>query len=61
MTKGDNNDIDDVPLYPAGKVSVSREETLGFVRGYVPLVGWAVIAFQQTLSIKGLAAILNAG
>ena len=44
LTKGDNNELDDVALYPAGRESVLREEVKGVVRGYLPYLGWAVIA-----------------
>ena len=41
LTKGDNNDVDDRGLYPPGKSYVEREEVVGAVRGYVPVLGWA--------------------
>jgi len=43
LTKGDNNEVDDVSLYPPGRVSVLRNEIRGVVRGSVPFLGWAVI------------------
>ncbi|KAF3398988.1 Signal peptidase complex catalytic subunit sec11 [Talaromyces pinophilus] len=54
VTKGDNNEIMDVPLYPPGREYVLREEIVGFVRGYVPLLGWVVIALQEFVWIKYL-------
>lgn len=45
----------DVPLYPPGKEFVSRDEVVGLVRGYVPLLGWMVIALQESIWIKYLA------
>lgn len=39
LTKGDNNELDDVALYPPGRQYIYREEIVGFVRGYVPKLG----------------------
>lgn len=47
LTKGDNNDLDDGPLYPGDKAYVYRDEVLGFVRFYVPFVGWPIILAQS--------------
>lgn len=49
MTKGDNNEFDDVALYPNGRTLVSRSEAVGFVRGYVPKLGWFVICIKDNL------------
>ena len=49
LTKGDNNKNDDVALYPDGRTLVSRGEVVGFVRGYVPKLGWLVIGFQENI------------
>lgn len=49
LTKGDNNENDDVALYPNGRTLVSRSEVVGFVRGYVPKVGWFVIGVQDNV------------
>lgn len=49
LTKGDNNENDDVALYPNGRTLVSRSEVVGFVRGYVPKLGWFVIGIQDNL------------
>ncbi|KAH0335981.1 hypothetical protein KCU81_g8775, partial [Aureobasidium melanogenum] len=43
LTKGDNNEADDVALYPRGRFTVARNEVIGLVRGYVPLLGWIAI------------------
>ncbi|KAH0282523.1 hypothetical protein KCU62_g9667, partial [Aureobasidium sp. EXF-3399] len=44
LTKGDNNEVVDVPLYPPGRHTVTRSEVIGLVRGYVPWLGWIAIA-----------------
>lgn len=54
VTKGDNNEFDDIPLYPPGRAFVSRDEIVGLVRGYVPFLGWAVIALQEVIWVKYL-------
>jgi signal peptidase I len=43
---------DDVTLYPGDRTLVTREEVLGFVRGYVPFLGWIVIGFQESHWVK---------
>ena len=52
MTKGDNNVLDDVSLYPGERTMVSRGEVVGFVRGYIPFLGWAAIGVQEVLWVK---------
>jgi signal peptidase len=39
LTKGDNNIVDDVSLYPNGRKWVYREEVVGLVKGHIPTVG----------------------
>ncbi|KAH9232047.1 hypothetical protein K456DRAFT_1797713, partial [Colletotrichum gloeosporioides 23] len=39
MTKGDNNKVDDVALYPFGQTYVRQGQVVGLVRGYIPYVG----------------------
>ncbi|KAH8697146.1 hypothetical protein BGW36DRAFT_341050 [Talaromyces proteolyticus] len=46
LTKGENNVIDDVALYPGGRPFVYREEIVGVVRGYLPGVGWVALALK---------------
>lgn len=55
MTKGDNNQIEDTLLYPPGREFASRHEVIGLVRGYVPFLGWAVIALQEWAWVKFIA------
>ncbi|KAH9904424.1 putative signal peptidase complex catalytic subunit SEC11 [Xylariomycetidae sp. FL2044] len=52
LTKGDNNALNDVILYPGDRTMVLRSEVVGFVRGYIPLVGWLVIGFQEVYWVK---------
>lgn len=54
LTKGDNNEFDDVSLYPVGREFISRDEIVGLVRGYIPLLGWVVIALQEFVWFKCL-------
>ncbi|CAF9939554.1 MAG: Signal peptidase complex catalytic subunit [Heterodermia speciosa] len=47
LTKGDNNDRDDVPLYPPGQLYVKRSEIIGTIKGYVPYAGWVTILLSE--------------
>ncbi|KAK4460487.1 hypothetical protein QBC42DRAFT_180870 [Cladorrhinum samala] len=47
LTKGDNNEVDDTMLYPEGQRYIQRHEIVGFVRGYLPFLGWVVIFLQN--------------
>ncbi|OTB18160.1 hypothetical protein K445DRAFT_243808 [Daldinia sp. EC12] len=59
LTKGDNNEMDDVALYPGIRKYVYREEVIGVVRGYVSYVGWITILLNETPYLKvGLLASL---
>ncbi|KAI1377695.1 putative signal peptidase complex catalytic subunit SEC11 [Hypoxylon crocopeplum] len=60
LTKGDNNLLNDVALYPEDRTSVLRKEVVGFVRGYVPLVGWIVIGMQELSWVKPVVFVLVA-
>ncbi|KAJ3521811.1 hypothetical protein NM208_g13124 [Fusarium decemcellulare] len=54
LTKGDNNEVDDVSLYPDGQSYIYRHQILGFVRGYIPWLGWLVILLQNPLHVLTL-------
>ncbi|KAI9661570.1 MAG: hypothetical protein M1821_008808 [Bathelium mastoideum] len=57
LTKGDNNENDDVALYPVDRHTVLRDEVLGIVRGYIPYLGWAAILPRELLrNINDLVA-----
>ncbi|KIX02316.1 signal peptidase I [Rhinocladiella mackenziei CBS 650.93] len=43
LTKGDNNQFDDLELYPPGRELVRRGEVVGNVVGYVPAIGWPAL------------------
>ncbi|RDW86622.1 Signal peptidase complex catalytic subunit SEC11 [Aspergillus mulundensis] len=61
LTKGDNNLIDDMLLYPDGQDYLTRNEVLGFVRGYIPFIGWIVLVLQEVGRLRELAALLCRG
>jgi len=56
LTKGDNNVLDDVTLYPPGQPFVNREEIVGLVKGYLPCIGWLSIGLQGNPLLTGIAA-----
>ncbi len=59
MTKGDNNDIDDRALYPKGQSYVYRDQVVGLVRGYLPVLGWVAILLNEYQYVKfGVIMIL---
>lgn len=51
LTKGDNNPVDDTTMYSEGQAYLRRDEIIGFVRGYVPFLGWIVIILQDTTKL----------
>lgn len=55
LTKGDNNHIDDTVMYSGNQGFLDRRQVLGFVRGYVPFIGWVVIALQEFARLPELA------
>lgn len=62
LTKGDNNELDDVALYPGDRKYVYRDEIIGVVRGYLPFLGWITILLNEVPYLKfgligGLALI----
>jgi signal peptidase len=59
--KGDNNPVDDTTLYPDGRGYVPRSEILGFVRGYIPLLGWIVIGIQDIRRVWEAVVMLCGG
>ncbi|KAJ7853595.1 signal peptidase complex catalytic subunit SEC11 [Mycena leptocephala] len=52
LTKGDNNDIDDLPLYK-GLERLETKYVVGKVRGIIPLVGYGSILFNEFRTIWG--------
>lgn len=55
LTKGDNNLMDDRSMYPDGQEYVSGDQIIGFVRGYVPFIGWIVIGLQRIAHLGDMA------
>jgi len=51
LTKGDNNDSDDVPLYK-GLDWLERKHIVGKVRGFLPYVGYVTIAMNDFPQLK---------
>ena len=58
LTKGDNNDRDDTPLYPPGQPYVKRHEVIGTIKGYIPYLGWVTILMNEHPWLK--AAVFGA-
>jgi signal peptidase len=61
LTKGDNNLLDDSLLYPDGQDYLDRHQIIGFVRGYVPFLGWIPILIQNPWRIRELASAILVG
>ncbi|KAL4765404.1 signal peptidase complex catalytic subunit SEC11 [Aspergillus foveolatus] len=67
LTKGDNNLADDTELYARGQEFLHRKEDIvGSVRGYMPMVGYVTIMLSEhpwlksvLLGIMGLMVILQ--
>ncbi|XHG04994.1 hypothetical protein AWENTII_008246 [Aspergillus wentii] len=57
LTKGDNNLVDDTMLYPDGQEYLHRNEIIGFVRGYVPFLGWFFIILQNPSRLRDIAML----
>lgn len=39
--------MDDTTIYPNGQSYIYRNQIFGFVRGYIPFLGWIVIILQS--------------
>ena len=52
VTKGDNNIIDDTVMYPNNQSYLYRRQIVGFVRGYLPFVGWTAIILQDPKCLR---------
>ena len=67
LTKGDNNVADDTELYARGQSYLDRkEDVIGSVRGYVPMVGYVTIMLSEhpwlksvLLGLMGLTVVLQ--
>ncbi|EYU21625.1 hypothetical protein ABFS83_09G089400 [Erythranthe nasuta] len=52
LTKGDNNDDDDISLYAPGQFWLKRHHIMGRAVGFLPYVGWATIIMTEKPVIK---------
>lgn len=67
LTKGDDNSADDTELYARGQDYLTRkEDVIGSVKGYVPLVGYVTILLSEhpwlktvMLGLMGLVVMLQ--
>lgn len=67
LTKGDHNVADDTELYARGQDYLNyKEDIVGSVRGYVPMVGYVTIMLSEhpwlksvLLGIMGVMVILQ--
>lgn len=62
LTKGDNNQGDDLPLYKYGQQYLDRkDDILGAVKGYIPKIGYVTILITENQYFKyamvGLLAV----
>ncbi|KAK4175527.1 putative signal peptidase complex catalytic subunit SEC11C [Triangularia setosa] len=53
LTKGDNNELNDLVgmMYSDGQEYISQRDIVGFVRGYIPFLGWVVIFLQEPIRV----------
>lgn len=59
LTKGDNNGLDDTALYPEGKRFLVREDIIGSVVAYVPVIGYPVVLIHEQLWLKVVLVVLG--
>lgn len=53
LTKGDNNERDDLPLYGYGKTYLNRKtDIVGNVKGYIPKIGYVTILITENVYFK---------
>lgn len=53
LTKGDNNQRDDLPLYGYGKTYLNRDKDIvGNVKGYIPKIGYVTILITENKYFK---------
>ncbi|KAJ6573374.1 putative signal peptidase [Mycena vulgaris] len=58
LTKGDNNDVDDITLYK-GLERLERTHVVGKVWGIIPLIGYVTILFNDPRLRYGMFAIVG--
>ncbi|XP_038971406.1 signal peptidase complex catalytic subunit SEC11A-like [Phoenix dactylifera] len=54
LTKGDNNLIDDRPLYAQGQLWLQQHHIMGRAVGFLPYVGWVTIIMTEKPILKYL-------
>ncbi|CAH8354532.1 unnamed protein product [Eruca vesicaria subsp. sativa] len=52
LTKGDNNEVDDIGLYADGQMWLNRHHIMGRAVGFLPYVGWVTIIMSEKPIIK---------
>ncbi|KAL5547886.1 hypothetical protein UlMin_003117 [Ulmus minor] len=52
LTKGDNNDVDDINLYAPGQKWLQQHHVMGRAVGFLPYVGWATIIMTEMPVVK---------
>ncbi|CAN8259197.1 unnamed protein product [Cochlearia groenlandica] len=52
LTKGDNNEVDDIGLYAEGQFWLHRDHIMGRAVGFLPYVGWVTIIMTEKPIIK---------
>jgi len=60
LTKGDDNRVNDVGLYPTGESFLNHRKVIGQVGGIVPSIGWIVIWAQEYPLVFYLSLLLEA-
>jgi len=58
LTKGDNNEYDDISLYKRMKW-LERRHIVGKVRGFLPYVGYVTIAMVNRLLVPSLRYLMT--
>ncbi|CAI5947561.1 unnamed protein product [Closterium sp. NIES-64] len=52
LTKGDNNEGDDLPLYAEGQLWLRKKHIIGRAMGYLPYIGYVTIIMTEHPYIK---------
>ena len=52
MSKGDNNQVNDIGLYPKGIFWLKKKHIIGKIRAYCPYVGYLTILFSDYEYLK---------
>lgn len=51
--------VDDRLIYPGGQDYISRNQIIGFVRGYIPFVGQIVIGLQCIIRLRDTTSVFG--